>query len=206
MTITFETLKKICPSLKNARAVELAKLLNELSIKYGLTSLVPYQMFLANVAHESGEFAVKSENMRYTTAERIRKIWPSRFPTIESAHPYVNNANGLANKVYGGRMGNTEENDGWVYRGAGFIQLTGKEMHTKYSTYIGHPLEECALLVRTIDRYALDSAMWFFCVHKKLIPIAETGNFKAVVKRINGGYIGLDKREKYLALCKKYLT
>ena len=65
------------------------------------------------------------ENMNYS-ADRIRQVWPSRFPTAASAAPYARNPKKLANKVYNGRMGNAEgSNDGWTYRGGGLDQLTG---------------------------------------------------------------------------------
>jgi len=72
-----------------------------------------------------------TENLTYTTAERIRAVWPSRFPTIASAKPYVRNPRALANKVYGGRMGNTGPDDGWLYRGRTLVQLTGKDNYER---------------------------------------------------------------------------
>lgn len=204
MLITPEQLDQITATLKTARCIEMVDLINELCNKYGITEPLPFRMFLANVVQESGEFSHRQENMNYR-AETIVKVWPSRFPNIESAKPYARNPQLLANKVYGGRLGNTDPNDGWVYRGGGFIGLTGKEIYTKYAQHIGKDVSLAADLIHNEDRYALDSACWFFSEHKKLIPIAKTGDFKAVVKRINGGYIGLETREHYYNLCNKFL-
>ncbi|MCR5875186.1 hypothetical protein LRS10_13895 [Phenylobacterium sp. J426] len=72
------------------------------------------------------------ENLNYTTAERICAVWPSRFPTVASAAPFVRNAKGLANHVYNGRMGNRPgSNDGWDFRGRGQAHITGREMYAK---------------------------------------------------------------------------
>lgn len=202
MLITTDQLRKIATTLSAVKSQEMTDLINDLCVKYGCTSTLSFRMFLANVIQESGEFGLKSENMNYRTADRIKAVWPGRFPTIESATPFVKYPQALANKAYGGRMGNTAPNDGWLYRGAGFIGITGKELYSKYAAYIKLPVEQAAELMRTTDQYALDSALWFFCVYKKLIPVAETGNFKGVCSFINTGSIkkpaiGMDVRQKY---------
>lgn len=87
---------------------------------------------LATAHHETGaRFAPVQENLNYS-AKRLTQVWPSRFPTIAAATPYANNPRALANKVYGGRMGNTGPDDGWLYRGRGLVQITGKDNYAKY--------------------------------------------------------------------------
>lgn len=185
--------------------MEMSDLLNELCPDYGLTTKTAFSMFLANVLHESGEFARKTENLNYTTAARIMKVWPKQFATAHDAEVYVGKPEALANRVYNIRMGNTAANDGWTYRGGGFIQLTGKEMYAKYAKYLDKNIEEAANLVRSTDHYALDSALWYFCVYKKLTCIAEKGDFRKVVYGINGGYTDFAKRLKYYTRAKKYV-
>ncbi len=88
---------------------------------------------LATAFHETGgKMQPVEENLNYTSAARIRQVWPSRFSTVQSAQPYVRNPQALANKVYGGRMGNTGANDGWIYRGRALAQITGKDNYKKY--------------------------------------------------------------------------
>ncbi|MGP3710706.1 chitinase [Brucella sp. RRSP16] len=88
---------------------------------------------LATAFHETGgKMQPIEENLNYTTVAQIRKTWPSRFSTVQSAQPYVRNPQGLANKVYGGRMGNTGANDGWRFRGRALAQITGKDNYKKY--------------------------------------------------------------------------
>lgn len=87
---------------------------------------------LATVFHETGgKMQPVVENLNYTTAAQIKKTWPSRF-TVESAQAYVRQPQKLANKVYGGRMGNNAQNDGWIYRGRGLSQITGKDNYKKF--------------------------------------------------------------------------
>jgi len=205
MLITSEQLRQIEPRLTPTRAKEMADLLNEICPKYGINTIDIFEEFLANVMQESGYFSHKVENMNYS-AERIVQVWPSRFKTISEAKPYARNPQLLANKVYGGRMGNNTQNDGWIFRGGGFIGLTGREVYTLYSKYINQPLEQTAELVRTTDRYALDSACWFFAKLKGLIDEAENDEFKKIVKSINGGYIGLADRQRYYDKVKQVLN
>lgn len=87
---------------------------------------------LATAFHETGgAMHPIEENLRYS-AKRMCEVWPKRFPTLESARPYANNPQRLANKVYGGRLGNDNINDGWTYRGRGLPQITGRENYRKF--------------------------------------------------------------------------
>lgn len=206
MLITGTQLKLIAPSLSLQRAEKIAGHLNDTCQKYGMDTRDEFKEFLANVVQESGEFSHKSENMNYT-AERMAQVWPGRYSKT-SKPPYLPNAKAIslarkpveiANDVYGGRMGNDRQGDGWRFRGGGFIGLTGKEVYTKYAAHIGKPVGETADLVRSTDEYALDSAAWFFSVLKGLNDEAERDEWLKIVKSINGGYIGLSDRNRYMA-------
>jgi putative chitinase len=96
---------------------------------------------LATAFHETGgKMQPVRENLNYTSAARIKQTWPSRFASIAEAQPYVGQPQKLANKVYGGRLGNTGPNDGWIYRGDGLPQLTGKANFTKFGVEPGMDL------------------------------------------------------------------
>lgn len=87
---------------------------------------------LAEAHHETGgQMQPVSENLNYS-ANRLTEVWPSRFPTLAAAQPFANNPRRLANKVYGGRLGNTGPDDGWLYRGRGLAQVTGKTNYAKF--------------------------------------------------------------------------
>ncbi|ACL61251.1 hypothetical protein [Methylobacterium nodulans] len=76
-----------------------------------------------------GAMIPRTESLNYTSAARIKAVWPSRFPTEAAAAPYVRNPKALAIKVYGGRLGNAPapSTDGWDFRGMGLVQSTGKD-------------------------------------------------------------------------------
>lgn len=86
--------------------------------------------YVLGTAWGEAKFTPQRENMSYSAA-RMRQVWPRRFPTLASAKPYERQPQKLANYVYGGRNGNTEPNDGWLYRGGGLDQLTGKTNYVK---------------------------------------------------------------------------
>jgi putative chitinase len=211
--ITGQQLKAICPNLKQDRADALAALMSKSFPKYEINTPARIQAFIAQVAHESGEFTIKTESMNYTTPERLVAIWPSRFNMDGSngkhnAHDYIKNQEKLANLVYSGRMGNGDaaSGDGFRYRGGGNMQLTGKESYEKYAKFIGKDVGETADLVRSTDEYALDSACWEFAIDKQLNDEADRGEFITITKRINGGTIGLEERQKYYARAKTQIT
>lgn len=204
MLITPQQLKDVCTSMSLNRATVMAQLLNELGEKYGVKTQDVFEEFLANVLQESLEFQHKVENMNYR-AETLMKVWPSRFPTKAIADQYARNPEKLANKVYGGRMGNNQPGDGFKFKGGGFIGLTGREVYTKYANYLNEPLEQVAANVQTQDKYALDSAYWFFCILKDLEDEAIKDDFIGIVKSINGGTIGLKDRQFYYARIKSIM-
>jgi putative chitinase len=205
-------LSQICPNLKGDRLTKVVNAINEICPQYGIVNYDILHEFLANVAHESGEFRLMEENLNYT-AERLRKIWPHRFPTLKEAQNFAHSPQAIANKVYGGRadLGNTQPADGWIFRGSGFIQLTGRRNHTMFLSYYNTRFEpkkgltEMAELLRKDTHFAMHSACWFFSIAKGLVPHAVNDNMKLIVKRINGAYIGMNERVKYYERAKQVL-
>ena len=97
---------------------------------------------------------------------------------------------------YASRMGNgpTESGEGWKYRGRGLKQLTGKDNYTRCGQAIeANLVAEPDLLIN--PKYAALSAAWFWSVNK-CGALAESGDFVGLTKKINGGTIGLEDREK----------
>ena len=153
---------------------------------------------LGQAHHESGGFKRTTEGLYYSTPERIQAVWPSRFPTVESAEPYAKNPQGLANKVYSSRMGNGDEasGDGFAFSGKGFLQLTGKSNVKAFAASMNLP-EVLEYPSKLSDEYAFETALWFF-QKNGLFAIADDGVGDDVIKRItrmvNGGYHGLEDR------------
>lgn len=176
---------------------ELSDEFNETFERWGITTVRQQAGFIGQCGHESGNFRVLEENLNYA-AERLMKIWPKRFPTLEVAKPYHRNPRKIANKVYANRMGNRDEasDDGWRFRGSGWIQLTGHDNFYHFSKAMGEDFVMKPDLVRT-PLYAAQSAGWFWSTHK-CNALAEAGDWTALTKRINGGTIGLEDRVKHI--------
>lgn len=154
--------------------------------------------FFAQTAHESGNFKAFSENLNYG-AQGLRGVFGKYFPTDAMARAYERQPQKIANRVYANRMGNGDEasGEGWLFRGRGALQLTGKANFKAFSDYIGRPdVMTNPDLVAT--ELAFESALWFFDKNK-LWSICDQGindaAILALTKRINGGTHGLDDRK-----------
>ena len=145
--------------------------------------------------HESGGFKLTKEKLSYSV-EAMMRVWPSRFPTKESAEPFARNPKALAENVYFGRMGNDTKEKASLYLGRGFLQLTGYNNVKAFASDMGLPevIEDPSLLE---EEYAFETAMWFFS-NNGLYKIADTGVdgevIRKITKRVNGGYHGIDDR------------
>jgi putative chitinase len=159
--------------------------------------------FIGQCAHESMNFTKLEENMNYS-AEALMKTWPSRFPTMEVAKQYARNPEKIANKVYSGRMGNTDEGDGWKYRGRGLIQLTGKDNYRLASDALGVDLVGNPELVLSKE-YAALTAAWYWN-KRGLNKEADAKDFTGMTKKINGGTIGLADRVAHINTALNVLT
>jgi putative chitinase len=148
--------------------------------------------FVGQLAHESALFSRLEENLTYSTAERLMEVWPSVFPTQEAARPFVKNPAALAEKVYGGRMGNKVAGDAFKYRGRGLIQLTGKEAYVAYMMASGSDAvnNPDALLKPAC---AADSAGWFWSKNG-CNAFADKRDWTGLTRRINGGTKGFTVR------------
>jgi len=186
-----------------------ASSMNEVFPTYEINTPKRIAAFLAQCGHESGGWTVFEENLNYS-AQGLCNIFKKYFPTLESAQPYARKPQMIANKVYGGRMGNGPESsgDGWKYRGRGPIQLTGKDNYTSFAKEM---FDDWQNVVDnpdwvTADRdFALMSAIWFWNKNKLNVQ-ADSGDIKLMTKKINGGYIGLEDRIKHYNECIELLT
>ena len=152
--------------------------------------------YVAQCAHESGGFRALKENLNYR-AVTLRKVFPKYFPNDELANAYAQKPAMIANRVYGGRMGNGDEHsgDGFRYCGRGLIQLTGKDNYTRFAESIETPVEDIPEFLATFEG-AVQSACWFWETNN-LNRWADAGDVLTATKKINGGTIGLEDRIKH---------
>ena len=157
--------------------------------------------FLGQVLHESLMLTRLEENLRYS-ARRLMEVWPLRFPTLEIAQQYAGNGPKLAEKVYTGRLGNTESGDGWKYRGRGLIMVTGRKNYTALAALTGLDLVNSPDLLAQRGPALRASLLWFQNNASRRIP----DGVAAVTQAVNGGLTGLADRERLTALALTALT
>ena len=173
---------------------------NKIVVLFNITNSLRLAHFLAQCAHESGNFKFLTENLNYS-ADGLQKIFGKYFPTRALAEQYARNPEKIGSRVYANRMGNGDEasGEGYKFRGRGYIQLTGKNNYKEFSDFIK---EDCVAnpdLVAT--KYPLTSAAFFFN-RNDLWRICDRGDspevVKAVTVRVNGGTHGLaDRQQKF---------
>lgn len=147
--------------------------------------------FLSQILHESSMLERLEENLYYTTPERLVLVWPLRFKTPADARPYLRSPEALANRVYGGRMGNTAPGSGWRNRGSGIIQITGADNLRAVQQATGVPVYDHPELLRVASAEALRVVIAWWEGH---VPDVFMGNPRKVTRAVNGGENGLKDR------------
>jgi len=157
--------------------------------------------FMAQCAHESLDFTRLEENLNYSE-KALNGVFGRYFGKGKrDAAEYARNPEKIANYVYQdefrskrGAMGNVNDGDGWRFRGRGIKQLTGRNNYTAFGKTVGMSAEEAAEYVAT-PKGAIESACWFWKTNK-LENWADKGDNVGLTKKINGGTIGLDDRNR----------
>lgn len=186
------TKKAKAPGAKDAKAATIGSesgkkaVINEMNAKK-IEDPTARASIMAQVAHESGGFTTLSENLNYK-APTLLKLFPKKFSGPDDAQQVASGGpEAVAERIYGGRMGNAPEGsgDGFEYRGRGFIQLTGKNNY-KIFGYDGNPDD------LTKPGSAAESAIKFMRGYK-----GDWSDITSVTKFVNGGTNGLADREEY---------
>lgn len=184
------------------------KFMLQIVSKYNIDEPLRLAHFLAQLAHESGNFTAVVENLNYSS-DGLLKTFPKYFKDRAIADQYARNPQKIGSRVYANRMGNGDEasGDGFKYRGRGYLQLTGKDNYKAFSAFIGQDCVADPTLVA--NRYPMDSAVWFFDVNK-IWDICDKGAgedvVKAVTRKVNGGLNGIDDRLKKFNLYNSLLV
>jgi putative chitinase len=148
--------------------------------------------FVAQCAHESGNFTAIKENLNYR-AETLSKVWPRLFPADVAAQ-YAHNQEAIANRAYANRMGNGDESsgDGFRFCGRGLIQLTGKSNYQAFADSVQMDINDVPEYLATFEG-AVQSACWFW-ENNNLNSWADQGDIEKITRIINGGTLGLEDR------------
>lgn len=103
---------------------------------------------------------------------------------------------------YEGRsdLGNTQPGDGKKYKGAGYIQMTGRANYQSFANYIKDP-KVMDGVTYVANKYPVTSA-GFWWHNNNMNDLCDSNpTVEQVTLRVNGGYTGLSDRQKYYARC-----
>lgn len=209
--MTKDMIKRLFPDTRDVDSV--VSVIDQYKDKFGLNTDLRLGHFLAQVREEVGsEFKVLRENLNYRS-DALRKTFGNRF-TEAQAIEYgrgVNSANQemIANIAYANRLGNgdADSGDGWKYRGAGCLQITGKsnfeEVQKRCVRYAGKEMDPDTLegfvvfgmaywmkfdLYRLADKGKSDSvvdsitAKINYHTHSYVNRVAHFGKIKELIK------------------------
>lgn len=178
--------KLIAAGLAAEQARVWASPLSAVASRFQINTPAREASWVSQCHHESGGFLRLEENLFYTTAERVRAMWPRRVSGLGDAATLLRNPQALANRVYSNRNGNGDESsgDGWAYRGRGLLQLTGRANYLAAEAALGQPYKTQPDLVLQPMHAALTAA-WFF-VAGGCLRLADAGDVDGVTRLING--------------------
>ena len=181
MTITIEQLESIMPNLRHDKALDYINPLIAAMAEFSVNSPAREAAFLAQVGHESCQLRWMEE-IWGPSAAQLRYEPPGRLAD---------------------RLGNTEKGDGYRYKGRGPIQLTGRAEYREAGTALGLDLEGSPESAAD-PSVAFRIAAWYWSKHS-LNGLVDSGDFREITRRINGGYNGEADREALWAVAKKVL-
>lgn len=192
--IDVQLLRVACPERTEAELAPWVEPIQRACKRFDINTVRRVAAFISQMAHESSLKTGREENLNYS-AKRLTEVWPSRFPSVAAAEIYARNPEKLANRVYAGRMGNGPEisGDGWRYRGAGPMQLTGRSNWTGFADAMGLSVAQALDYGRTLEGGVM-SAAWFWMTND-LNRLADSPGVADETRRINGGVHGLADRK-----------
>lgn len=175
--------------------------------------------FLAQIMTETGGLQILEESGAYRAARILEifgarhsaKIGPAEARSI-AALPVAQRGPVLFNRVYGvgnpkkmREFGNTGPNDGWLYRGGGMMQATGKSNYAALEKKTGLPLVAHPELLHQPDS-AFVAAYLEWIQDGRCNAAADRDQVVTVREIINGGHNGLKECREFLARAKQALA
>jgi putative chitinase len=199
-----EAVKRIAPGARD-NYLEAIRKGEPLFQKHGITTPLRMTHFLAQALHETGGFTILRENMNYSQA-RLVEIFGvnhhSAAVTAYEAAQLAGNPEAIAERVYGlgnprkaRELGNTQQGDGFRYRGNGFLQMTGRGNHQRMGSACGIDFEGNPDLA-IAPEHALKPALHEW-TEGDLNSFADKNDIRTITLRINGGLNGLSGREAW---------
>ncbi|MDD1979273.1 glycoside hydrolase family 19 protein [Pseudomonas tussilaginis] len=197
LPLTEQQLLQILPNARPVAGIFLPAL-NRAMARYKIDSTVRVAAFLAQVGHESGQLRNLVENLNYSAEALLAKFSRERISEADAkiygrSVGRPSNQQAIANCIYGGAwgaksLGNKKHGDGWLYRGRGLIQITGRSNYAGAGTGLVLPLVDNPELLEQPEHAAM-SAAWWWAEHG-LNELADAGRFQDIGSVINTGKPG----------------
>lgn len=206
LTKTVAVVTQLAPQAKDnyIRAIREGGALFE---QHGITTPLRMSHFMAQAMTETGGFKVLRESMSYSVP-RMMQIFGvgnhSARITAAEAPSLAHNERALSERVYGlgnprkaRELGNTQPGDGFLFRGNGVLQTTGRGAHKRMGQAFGLDFEANPDLV-TAPEHALKPALKEWS-DGNLNRFADLNDIRTITKRINGGLNGFEDRKAFFA-------
>ena len=193
----------------NKNLDEVVSIIDKYKDKFGLNTDLRLAMFLAQAREEVGsEFKVVRENLNYSSAS-LTKVYKAFNDKLAKQYGRTDEQKAdqvsIADIAYANKLGNgnadsdgdgdmDEEDDGWKYRGAGCLQITGKsnfeEVQKRCVRYAGKEVDP-----DTLEGFVLfGMAFWMW---KDIYRAADTGDIDKVTAIVNKYTDSYDERRKH---------
>lgn len=206
ISLTIEQIRRAAPNGRADMVAAIAAQSGEVFTIRQLNTENRVLGFMSIVLEETGGLTQFVEDDNYSAA-RAAQVFPRIFPNVAAAMPYEHDPRAFCNKVYGGRMGNTGPDDGWLYRGQGLIQVTGRDNYAFLAKRTGLPLLLTPSMVSSPE-HALECAATLFSYYAGVMEYCDAGNFQAVWALVGSGsargpVINLQNHQNALAAARR---
>jgi putative chitinase len=182
--LTGQQLQSIMPSIPTPRREALLPFLRAAMAEFAIETPARVAAFVAQLAHESGQFLFMEEIWGPTQAQR-------RYEPVST----------LA-----ATLGNTESGDGKRFKGRGPIQITGRANYRRFGDLLGLDLvSNPARAAHPELAFRIAGLFWSKKGLSELADRATDEAFREITRRINGGFNGLDDRRKFYAVARTVL-
>lgn len=200
-----EVIKKVSPNAKPIYLDGFAANENLIRIEYKINTPLRETNFLAQVLGETGGCTIVQESGSYS-AKRIMQIFgvgvhSAKITAAEAARlagdgpALFDRTYGLGNPRKAHELGNTQKGDGWKFRGIGPLQSTGRGAAKRWGQRCAADFET-DVMVMVSPKYIMLPPLLEWSAGNLNIA-ADRDDVRAIRRRINGGYNGIEHVEAW---------
>lgn len=217
-----EMIKTLFPKTNNETINKIETLLKNNFSNFGVNTTLRLAHFLAQVREEIGaDFKPIHENLNYSE-ESLPKVFKAFRNEFVLANKYGRNKYHPANEkmiasiAYANRLGNgdIESEDGWKYKGAGCLQITGRSNYVEVQERIDRYLKNLSLdILKKEDINTLEGSLAAglgFWIWKDIYKKADLGSELKIVDKVtikvNKYTNSYDKRRDHFEKVIRYIV